>query len=72
MAIAGSARPSVPMRLVDGTLETGVYAMRVGVENDPAKAAQRILAGEICYVQVYGSLVEQVRSEVAWRWGDDR
>lgn len=52
------------MRLIDGRLETGIYAMRQGVENDPAKAAKRILAGECVYVQCYGGLVEQVRSEV--------
>lgn len=64
MAISGGAKPSISMRLVDGTLHTGVYAMRQGAENDPAKAAKRILKGETVYVQVYGSLVEQVKAEV--------
>jgi hypothetical protein len=64
MAISGSAKPSVPMRLIDGRLETGIYALRQSVENDPAKAARRILAGEVCFVQCYGGLIEQVRGEV--------
>jgi hypothetical protein len=64
MAISGSAKPSVPMRLIDGRLETGIYAMRQSVENDPAKATRRILKGETVFVQCYGGLIEQVRSEV--------
>lgn len=64
MAVAGQAKPSVEMQIVDDALVVGSHAMRQGVVNDSDIAFHRLLAGERVYVQAYGSLPATVEKQV--------
>lgn len=60
MAIAGGAKPSAQMQIVDGVLVTRRVALRQGVISDIDLIIHRLLNGETVYASTYGSIIEQV------------
>lgn len=66
MAVAGGAKPSVEMQIVDNALVVGTHAMRQGVVSDSDIAFHRLLAGDKVFVQAYGSLPATVEKQVRY------
>lgn len=69
MAIAGGAKPSIEMQVKDGQLIMGKAAYRQGVVSDVDLAIQRLMQGEIVFVQQYGSTVTAVQRTIEMTLG---
>ncbi len=52
------------MRVVDGELEIGVYALRQRVEMDVDAAIKDLLAGKVVHVHAYANKCKTVRLAV--------
>lgn len=74
MAIAGSAMPSTKLRIFDGRLVDGPWMMRNSdvLEDDPTKAAQKLLAGETVLLRTTGDQFSQVRKLLNLRPPEDK
>jgi len=64
MAVAGGAKPSVQMQVIEGQLVKGTLAMRQGVVSDADTAFHRLISGERVFVQAHGGLVSTVERQV--------
>ncbi len=70
MAISGGATQSFDMRVRDGVLRVGRYALRQGVVSDPDEAIKQLLEGKLVFVHAYANTVERVTKAVQAALGE--
>jgi hypothetical protein len=64
VAVAGNAKQSIEMAIIDGNLVIGRYAHRVGVIDNVDEAIQKLLDGHRVFVHAYGNKVDLVTKTV--------